>query len=615
MTAQQQFEMGSAPGALRPQTGAEPARPRSEPAKSAPEDTGAALPTARSWPLRLTGEAISILAMALATLALGAGLYLQAGLAPWAAAATAVAVYVCMLAVHALMPRHYVIDDTPESYEAGEARGAAVVPPPQRAPARTVRPAQGGPDARRNGPVHAPHPDLSASSPSPPSTGPIDNAGAVRRPPGQLGGRPAEPDPPANLDPSGGAPAVRQVPPAVAGVTEPPNGSGAPTAGRPAVTSPVAPKVPPSAPVVPPAAASGAVSSRARAPRESDVEMIQALIKKLADEVNAAGAAPAQGAAADKRLAERAIEQSVDALKTTAGSMRDQDAAAHERQCAGPNASEKQPADQNLEGGRETGRSPEVSRRLSALAEALALGRVEVLLDPIVDFGVGRPRHFEVSLRLRDGKGAVLDTSEQLAGLSGTGMLPRLDGARIANASQIAMRFGQRADCLFSSVSGEALVANSFLDGVVDAYRERDSFAGQLIMTFSQQDVRDFGRREWQALRDFASLGFRYAISDVTDLDMDFGDLAQRGFTFAKLDADVFLRGLPAGNDIFVPASDICKHLAGVGLGVIVGGMSDEQTAAKVFGFGVLLGQGTLFGGAKAVKRELLAQGKKTQAA
>lgn len=336
--------------------------------------------------------------------------------------------------------------------------------------------------------------------------------------------------------------------------------------------------------------------------------MIQGLIKKLADEVNAASARPAKDDEA-AAATERAISNSVDALKAAAGSMRSQEAAAARREMPSGGPQSGSVAAEGLTS--ESGRPPEVNTRLSALAEALVVGRVEVLLDPIIDFAAQRPQHFEVYLRLRDDKNRILDTNSAREELADTGMLARIDGARVAHASQIAMRFSGRGrdSALFSTVSGEALGADKFLQGVAQAYRERRSLAGLLVMTFAQSDVRGFGAREWYALGEFAKLGFGYCIAEVTDLDMDFEDLKGRGFDFVKLDADVFLRGLAAGNDIFVPASDICRHLSRLGLSVIVGRMDDKRTAAKVFGMGVQLGQGVTFGGAKAVRRGLYSGG------
>ena len=76
---------------------------------------------------------------------------------------------------------------------------------------------------------------------------------------------------------------------------------------------------------------------------------------------------------------------------------------------------------------------------------------------------------------------------------------------------------------------------------------------------------------------------------------MDFEGLKSAGFEFVKLDAAVFLDGL-AFEGVVVPADDLCRHLSDVGLALVVSHIKDELALAKVLGFGVLLGQGELFG-------------------
>lgn len=540
-----------------------------------------------SFSVRLTGEAISVIAMALATLALGSGLYLHAGFDPSFAASTAVAAYVCMLAAHAMVPRFFSVE-TYGSEHQGEYE--AVV---QGASSAGVAAVAKGP---MNNAVYSPREAIAAAPPPGSKSSQMPPAEATATSKGAQGSSPG---------PQTFAPPVRPVSDAAAT-----NSAQKATAQKATASSPPAVE-PATRPQAAPPFVSDVRSAPSKeaqrlpqmspAPREADVEMIQGLIKKLADEVNAASVAPTTNRDAAEKVSERAISQSVDALKATAGTMRERDAAAAARNGV---SRPKSAGDERTE----TGRPAAVNAKLSQLAEALATGRVEVLLDPILDFDSSRPKHFEIFVRLRDEAGKILNTDTIGRDLQGTGMLSRLDGARVAHASQIAMRFAGsgRAAQVFSTVSGEALTANKFLDGVAHAYRERDSFAGQLVMTFSQDDVRGFGAREWQTLAEFARLGFRYGIADVDSLDMDFEALREKGFDFVKLDADVFLKGLPAGNDVFIPASDICKHMARLGLSVIVGHIEDREVAAKVFGFGVLLGQGTLFGGAKAVKREIL---------
>ena len=56
-----------------------------------------------------------------------------------------------------------------------------------------------------------------------------------------------------------------------------------------------------------------------------------------------------------------------------------------------------------------------------------------------------------------------------------------------------------------------------------------------------------------------------------------------------------------------MPASDICRYLSEFGLALIVGSIEDDWLLARIMGFGVLLGKGTLFGGPRLVKAEAVA--------
>ena len=122
----------------------------------------------------------------------------------------------------------------------------------------------------------------------------------------------------------------------------------------------------------------------------------------------------------------------------------------------------------------------------------------------------------------------------------------------------------------------------------------------------TQAHVRGFGRQEWATLRALKKSGFRFAISSVCDLDMDFEGLAAKGFTFARLDADVFLQGLLTG-EVRIPARDICRHLQTLGLTLIVAKINNSMVATKVNDFGVVFGQGLYFGAPRTVKPEVFA--------
>jgi cyclic-di-GMP phosphodiesterase TipF (flagellum assembly factor) len=415
-------------------------------------------------------------------------------------------------------------------------------------------------------------------------------------------------------------------------------------AGPPPVGVPATAAAPPPLPVVAPAhppVAAMAPSS----PREADVEMIQGLIKKLADEVNAAEAGLLQRTAAG-RVPAAAIETSVNALRTAADQMRQPAVPARTAVAAGspslppplpprpmpetaamappplPTARPKpvaadtpQPWSADEDGtnaappaGGPGATTSAAHARLAALAEAITAGRLDVMLEPILGLADQRARHFEVSVQLRDKNGHVLEPPENVPELRDSGLLPLLDCARIQRSAQVASRLADRnkPGSLFSTFSGEALGHDQFLADFTDAYSAREALATQLVLSFAQSDVRAFVGRDWDMIGEMHELGFRFALQSVTDLDLDFEALKVAGFDFVKLDASVFLDGMPASGGM-VPASDICRHLAQLGMTLVVGGIVDEGQLARVFGFGVIYGQGQLFGGARPMKVEVLA--------
>lgn len=363
----------------------------------------------------------------------------------------------------------------------------------------------------------------------------------------------------------------------------------------------------PAAPVAPAAAAmsAGALPSGVR---DADVEVIQGLIKKLADEVNANDQAAASRRPPNE-LTESAIETSIEVLRTTAGSMRQpaQSAPASASVAAAP-AFMPPPVPAQAYDAVEDDVLP---ARLAALQEAITSGRADVLLEPILGLVDQRPRHYQVHVRPKDFEGqSYADGPEIRDELRGTGLLPLLDVTRISRIAQIARRLADRGkdNAIFSGFSAESLIDDKFLQGFAATYHERESFSGQLVLTFAQSDVRTLSARERATLEDMRELGFRFALGDVTDLDVDFEGLRAAGFQFVKLDADVFLEGLPTSGGL-IPASDICRYLAQLGLTLIVGGIVDEAQFARIYGFGVLFGQGQLFGGPRMVKAEPSAQG------
>jgi cyclic-di-GMP phosphodiesterase TipF (flagellum assembly factor) len=341
-------------------------------------------------------------------------------------------------------------------------------------------------------------------------------------------------------------------------------------------------------------------------PPEINVEVIQGLIKKLADELNGPPGRDGHADGGPTGGPEAMLGRSVAALDAAARAMR-----------AGPAGEALQPPASARGGipdwwptapaGSAESGPPPLDPQLACIAEAIVAERFEVLIEPIHALVEGRPRHYEVSMRLLTADGAAIEQADYMRTAQCSDLLPHIDAARMLRAARVARRLGERGrqGSVLSVMAGDSITDNGFLDAV--AQQTGNDGRMQLVLSFSQSDARTFTPAHAEALGTMAASGFAFALDDVTDLEMDFARLKAIGFEFVKLDAKVFLDGLQAPGGC-VPASDVCRYLSEFGLALIVANIEDDWLLARVMGFGALLGKGTLFGGPRLVKPEAVAE-------
>jgi len=531
-------------------------------------------------------------AIALVTAAFFIGAYLQFQVAFWLALIAALSVYIALLMLHALMRRSERVDTLVsevsrlegevarlkghEEYApptrgaqprgTGPAKPPAPKPPAATGPRFEPKAQPSAPDASFELKVQpsAPDKEPQLASRKPPLTAPLPSSAAHYASPSQAGG-------PQRLEPSPTLPSWPTASPGPGPGPEPMHDYWSFRPVKQTLPEGAQPRRDEAVP--------------AAAERETDLAAVQGMIKRLADELNLGVDA---GKVSDPASQETVVRASVDALHATADTMRATapkapPAAARQDHRQGP-----PPVPPPIAPGHS---------RLSSVGAAVAASRMEVFLEPIVGLADHRVHHYEITVRPRDEKGSVLALAAHDPQLSRTGLLPLLDSARLKRAALLSRAFAEDGHkcCVFAAASAESLATDRFLDELANAYRRRQALAGELVLTFSQADIRTFGGTEWSALTDMRDLGFRFGLEAVSDLDYEFTALKAAGFAFVKLDAARLLSGLPgpAGN---MSAAQVARHLGELGLFVIVGRVNDESTRAKILQAGVPLAQGRLFG-------------------
>jgi EAL domain-containing protein (putative c-di-GMP-specific phosphodiesterase class I) len=345
-------------------------------------------------------------------------------------------------------------------------------------------------------------------------------------------------------------------------------------------------------------------------PSEKNVEMIQDLIKKLADELSDVPPAPAQAtSAAPGETEEAMIARSLAALDTAAASMRAASGDTRETWWPGepghigaeapptrpPRATTAQP--------HASAAPPVPNAQVARATEALAANRMEILLEPIQALNEGRARHFEISSRFLAADGSPIETSP----LERTGLIARMDAAGVVRAARVALRLGERGreGNVMTRIAAESLTDPGFIDAVVQQAKSARGMG--LVLSLTQAAARNLTDIQVSGLNALMAAGCRFGLEEVGDLKMDFAALKTAGFAFVKLEAPIFLEGLPAAAGR-VAAADVCRFLQDFGLTLIVARIEDDWMLARILGFGVQFGVGGLFGGPKLVKAEVVGE-------
>ena len=540
-------------------------------------------------------EAFVLLAITLVSAAAGLGFYLQAGMSLSSAVISALALYVGLVCVHVFVRRTEAIREL--SYEVDRlesevirlSRSANAQRPPLSA-----RPELQPPLQARSMP---PRPDAVAAPAGRPGSNIDVRAPAPQKPEGASQYWSVRP-----TDVVGGAPAA----PSALASTEPkiagPEGQAQPAAPRPSAgaTVPHSEAAPTATP--PTSGTETGISSR------SEVEQISEMIRMFAEEISQPGKsspkASAEGAEKQDRDDEAAIAASVDALRAVADEMRRPTESAKTQIEKGilppyrndPNASRPQPPPFGPE-----------HAEVAALADAFASNKLDVLLEPIVGLADRKARHFEVSLRLRQGSSGGLGPREYIPMARSVGLLPVVDSIRIARAAMVARHMDERKSggSLFAAVTADSLADERFMGEFAQAFRQVPTLRERLVLAISQSELAEFSGSHWNTIRQLAESGFRFAVDDVTSLDLDLPDLRSAGFAFVRLSAQSMVDGL-AGLDGVVPAADVCQRFSGTGLSIIAVGLGSEEQLDGVLAAGVALGQGSLFGVPRAIRADAM---------
>jgi len=249
---------------------------------------------------------------------------------------------------------------------------------------------------------------------------------------------------------------------------------------------------------------------------------------------------------------------------------------------------------------------PDPSMR-ELIKSALNANRVELHLQPIVSLPQRQVRYYEAFTRLRDSDGELIEATAFLPEAVRSGLIARIDNLLLFRSVQVIRRLTSRNrnSALFCNISSLSLVDETFFPGFLEFVNNNRNLADALVFEFRQSDVREMGVMERESLSALAELGFKFSVDGIDDMRMDFKNLAQLGFKYAKLHAD-YLIGRRSANHGHIHPSDFADLLHRYGIALIPDHVETESQVLELLDYEVKMAQGNLFSPPRPVRAEVL---------
>ncbi len=254
---------------------------------------------------------------------------------------------------------------------------------------------------------------------------------------------------------------------------------------------------------------------------------------------------------------------------------------------------------------------------LDTVRDALSDNRIDLYLQPIVGLPQRRTTYYESFSRLRDATGRVLMPSEFLSVAEPEGLMSTIDNLLLFRCSQIVRRLAKndRKVAIFCNISLASLGDEAFFPQFLEFLSQNRDMARGLVFELGQAAFDRRGATEARNMAKLADLGFRFSLDKVTDLDLDFQDLARAEVKFVKVTADTLISQLAEEDGRLtlrslrdIAAADFADLTRRYGVEVIAEKIESERQVVDVLELNIGYGQGNLFGEPRAIRDAVLAE-------
>ena len=311
-----------------------------------------------------------------------------------------------------------------------------------------------------------------------------------------------------------------------------------------------------------------------------------------------------------KQLAEKMTYEGKGAIRVKAPVVREDDAAPPAPAPAPAASSEPEPAPSAPAAGWDVEEVEAAEdMMIEMVRQSIEGNKVDLFLQPIVSLPERKVEAYEALTRLRGTANEMIMPKDYLPIAEEAGMMPLIDNVMLFRCVQVLRRLSERSSgrAVFCNISAHSLLDPEFFPEFVSFMERNSALAENLVFEFTQSMMKNCGPVELESLSALSSLGFRFCLDHVDDLNTDFDALNKKGFHYVKIDVDVFLnRMVEVGASIH--AADMQAYLGRQGIELIIEKVENEESLSALIDYEVKMAQGFLFSEPRPVRPEIFVE-------
>lgn len=235
------------------------------------------------------------------------------------------------------------------------------------------------------------------------------------------------------------------------------------------------------------------------------------------------------------------------------------------------------------------------AQMLNIVREALKHDRIDLFLQPVVKLPQRTPRYYECYSRIRAADGSRVKPAHYIEFAKERGLLGGIDNMLLFRCIQLVRKAQRHNHNLgfFCNISVQTIEDRKFFPHFIAFLAENRKLASRLTFELGQGDI-EF---QWDAIagemEKLADLGFRFSLDGIKNLGFDAAQMANRHFTFAKVEAQALLsRAGESGENVRRFRQELGRNH----IELIVEKVETQRQLMELLDLDICLAQGFLFG-------------------